>query len=190
MKLPAIWLSIVPLVLGHQEHTEPHGLCEMLLRAPVIAERAFDIDHVEKRIDPAWVRLAHQEFQALHDRNMQEADTAWVVGKIPIRGPRVGLLVLNSSPECDHAVRYLTLHLFDGCSMLPHSFFLAEHDSHVGVYERSAHFEGDNEILVVSVNTGEPGEVGVDTVFTRTDRIRLAPTIDTVLTQTGFEIRR
>lgn len=120
--------------------------------------------------------------------DMLENDTAWVIGKIPIRGARVGLLVLNSSPECDHAVRYMTLHLFDGCSILPNSFFLVESDSHVGVYERSGRFTANNDTLALSVREGEAGAEGVDTVFIRTDWIRLAPTIDTVMTESGFEV--
>ncbi|MBK6626395.1 MAG: hypothetical protein IPJ87_16865 [Flavobacteriales bacterium] len=162
----------------------------MLLLVPEISERHFDLDYVDKAIDPSWIRLDAEGFHALHDRRMTESDSAWVIGKVIIRESRIGLLVLNSSPECDHAVRYLTLTLFDGCSKQPHWFSLIENDDHGGVYERSAFLVETNDTLVVSMNTGELGEWGVDTVFTRKDRIRLAPMVDTVSTETGFEIRR
>jgi hypothetical protein len=157
---------------------------------PVVADRNFDLGYIEQTIDPCWVSLDAEGFQALHDRRMTESDTAWVIGKITISGSRIGLLVLNSSPECDHAVRYLTLTLFDGCSKTQHWFFLVANDDHGGIYERCAYLAATNDTLVVSVNNGELGEWGVDTVFTRTDRIRLAPIVDTVSTETGFEIRR
>jgi len=187
-------LTCVPLVISHGEelHTVPSGqdLCEVILRAPVIVERNFDLGYIERTIDPTWARLDEEGFQALHERGMTESDTAWVIGKITISGSRIGLLVLNSSPECDHAVRYLTLTLFDGCSKTQHWFFLVANDDHGGIYERCAYLAATNDTLVVSVNNGELGEWGVDTVFTRTDRIRLAPIVDTVSTETGFEIRR
>lgn len=193
MRLLTILLIAAPLILGyqpvHQQISEPSGLCEIILNAPVVVEHVFDPDFIDTSIDPRWVHLSPHDFQALHARDMLENDTAWVVGKIPIRGTRVGLLVLNSSPECDHAVRYMTLHLFDGCSMLPHSFFLVESDSHVGVYERSGRFTANNDTLALSVREGEAGAEGVDTVFIRTDWIRLAPTIDTTRTETGFEVQ-
>jgi hypothetical protein len=194
MKSYLSWLTFVPLVFSHsgETHIAPSGqnLCEVILRVPVVADRNFNLDYIERIIDPSWVRLDAEGFQALHDRSMTESDTAWVIGKITLSGSRIGLLVLNSSPECDHAVRYLTLTLFDGCSKLPHWFSLVENDDHGGVYVRSAYLTETNDTLVVSVNNGELGEWGVDTVHTRTDRIRLAPIVDTVSTETGFEIRR
>lgn len=194
MKPSLTLLTCVPLVLSQLGYprlpSSPSDLCEVIGSAPVITERQFDLNYVEKTIDPNWISLDAEGFQALHDRRMTESDSAWVIGKILIRESRLGLLVLNSSPECDHAVRYLTLTLFDGCSKLPHWFSLAENDHHGGVYERSAFLVETNDTLVVSMNTGELGELGVDTVFTRTDRIRLAPMVDTVSTETGFEIRR
>ena len=194
MKHYLSWLTCIPLVISYsgETHTVPSGqdLCEVILRAPVVVERNFDLDYIEGTIDPSWVRLDSEGFQALHDRRMTESDTAWVIGKIAISGSRQGLLVLNSSPECDHALRYLTLTLFDGCSKTPHWFFLVAHDDHEGIYERSAYLAATSDTLVVSVNNGELGEWRVDTVFTRTDRIRLAPIVDTVATETGFELRR
>ncbi|HRD52820.1 MAG TPA: hypothetical protein PKY96_09240 [Flavobacteriales bacterium] len=194
MKLYLSLLTCVPLLLSQRDDprlpSSPPDLCEAILRAPVITERRFDTDFVDKPADPSWIRLDGEGFQALHDRRMTDSDTAWAIGKITIRDSRIGLLVLNSSAECDHTVRYLTLTLFEGCSKLPHWFSLVENDDHGGIYERSAYLTVTNDTLVVSMHTGELGEWGVDTVFTRTDRIRLAPVVDTISTETGFAIRR
>ena len=193
MKLYLSLLTCVPLMLSQRGDprlpSSPSDLCEAILRVPVITERRFDTGFVDKPVDPSWIRLDAEGFQALHDRRMTDSDTAWAIGKITIRGSRIGLLALNSSPECDHAVRYLTLTLFNGCSKLPHWFSLVENDSHVGIYERNAYLVETNDTLIVSVNSGESGEWGVDTVYTRTDRILLAPVVDTLSTETGFEIR-
>lgn len=110
------------------------------------------------------------------------------LGKLAIHGGRVGLIVLTRTVECDQPVRFVTMHLFEGCSSISRSFFMVEHDDHGGVYERSCRFTTNNDTLVLSVREGEAGAEGVDTVFTRTDWIRLAPTIDTVRTETGFEV--
>ena len=194
MRLPLIALTAAPLIAGflgiRRAEPMPDPLCDVVRNAPLTTEQIFEPDFIERPIDPKWAILNAQSFHALHERDMLENDTSWVIGKILIRGSRVGLLVLNSSPECDHAVRYLTLNLFDGCSKLPHWFFLVENDDHGGIYERSAFLTETNATLVVSVSNGELGEMGVDTVFTRTDRILLAPMVDTVLTKTGFEVRR
>lgn len=160
----------------------------MILHAPIITQRDLNLDLLELPTDPQWVRLDRIEFGALYERDMQETDTAWVLGKLPIRGGRVALLVLTRTVECDQPVRFVTLHLFEGCSSMAPSFFVVENDDHGGVYERICGFTSNNDTLVLSVREGEAGAEGVDTVFTRSDWIRLAPTIDTVRTETAFEV--
>ena len=183
-------VSVMALLLTSSMRVAgPNGLCDVVLRAPLIEEHVFESDYIERPIDRNWTVLDAIVFQAIHERDKMENDTSWVIGRIPIHGSRFGLLLLNSSPECDHSVRYLTLHLFDGCLKMPEWYFLVVNDDHGGVHERTAAFTAENDTLAISVRDGEADEEGVDTVSTRTDWILLTPIVDTLMTQYGFELQ-
>ncbi|MBP6696380.1 MAG: hypothetical protein KA175_02095 [Flavobacteriales bacterium] len=185
-----VMLSAVLYLTGFISKTlDTSNLCAVVLRTPLIQEHDLRTDLLATPIDTNWTRLDPNAFRQLFTRDMMKSDTAWAIGKVGIDGNRMGLFVLTGTTECDHPIRYVTMHLLDGCTLLPHAFYLVVNDDHGGIYARGGRFTANNDTLILSIREGEAGAEGVDTVFTRTDWIRLAPTIDTVWTETGFEVQ-
>lgn len=89
MKRSALTIAVLPLMLVLRSGlpvSGPRGACELILHAPIVTQRDFDVDLLDVPSDPQWTRLTRIDLKAVWERDMQESDTAWVLESWPFMG--------------------------------------------------------------------------------------------------------